>query len=290
MREIFDKEKLKDLWVPDDERSKFDAGQVAIIGGSQLFHGAPILALRAASRIVDMVYFSGIEKDKEVADKIKAGLSSFIWVAREEVGEYIEKSDAVLIGPGLMRYEKEDSQKGDRIDGEGRKTRELTKKLLEGYKDKRWVIDGGSLQVMEPELIPSGAVVTPNQKEFEMLFGERVDVKDEEEMVVKASKQASRYECVVVLKGPTSVVTNGEKSYLIRGGSSGLAKGGTGDVLAGLIVGLMARNESMLAASFANWLIKRAGERLENERGEMFNADDVADMVTVVWGEVKSSF
>ncbi len=290
MREIFDKEKIKDLWVPDSERSKFDAGQVVIIGGSRLFHGAPFLALKAASRIVDMVYFSSFEEDKEVANNIKTGLSSFIWVTREEVGEYIEKSDAVLIGPGLMRYEKEDGQKGDRIDGEGRKTRELTRKLLERYKEKRWVVDGGSLQVIEPELIPSGAVVTPNQKEFEMLFGEKVDVKNEDEMVLKASNQASRHECVVVLKGPSSVVTNGEKSYLIRGGSSGLAKGGTGDVLAGLIVGLMARNESVLAACVANWLIKRAGERLEEERGEMFNADDVADMVTLVWGKVMSSF
>lgn len=290
MREIFNKDKLKDLWAPDRERSKFEAGQVVIIGGSRLFHGAPILALKAASRVADMVYFSSVESDKEVVNKVKAGLSSFIWVAREEVGEYIEKSDAVLIGPGLMRYGKEDNQKGDRVDGEGRKTRELTKKLLEKYGDKRWVIDGGSLQVMEPEIIPQGAVVTPNKKEFEMLFGEKVDVKSEDEMVAKASSQASRYECVVVLKGPTTVVTDGKKSCLIRGGSSGLAKGGTGDVLAGLIVGLMARNDSVLAACAANWLIKKAGERLEEERGEMFNADDVANMVSLVWGEVKSSF
>lgn len=290
MREIFNKEKLKDLWCPGSDRSKFDAGQVVIIGGSRLFHGAPVLALKAASRIVDMVYFSSVEKDKEMVEKIKSELSSFIWVDRDEVGEYIEKSDAILIGPGLMRYGKEDGQKGDRIDGEGRKTRELTKKLLERYGEKRWVIDGGSLQVMEPELIPQGAVVTPNRKEFEMLFGEKVDVKNEDDMVAKASDKANQYRCVVVLKGPSSVVTDGKDSYLIRGGSSGLAKGGTGDVLAGLIVGLMARNESMLAAACANWLIKQAGERLERERGEMFNADDVADMVPLVWGKVKSSF
>lgn len=289
MRENFGKSQLKKLWRPEEDRVKFEGGQVVIVGGSKLFHGAPILALKTASRIVDMVYFAGFEGDKKVAERIKAELASFIWVEREDVGEYIEKSDAALIGPGLLRFKKEDKQKGDRVDGEGRKTRQLTKRFLEEFEKKRWVIDGGSLQVMEAELIPKGAVVTPNKKEFEMLFGERVDLSDVEGMNEKAEVQAGKYGCVVMLKGPTTVVTDGKRSYLVKGGSSGLAKGGTGDVLAGLTVGLLAKNEALLAAATASWLVKKAGEELEEERGEMFNADDVAEQVVRVWGRMRKT-
>jgi NAD(P)H-hydrate repair Nnr-like enzyme with NAD(P)H-hydrate dehydratase domain len=79
----------------------------------------------------------------------------------EEIESYVEKSDAVLIGPGLMRYGK---------DHEGEETREITRDLLTKFSDKKWVIDGGSLQVMDPKWIPKDSILTPNQKEYKMLF------------------------------------------------------------------------------------------------------------------------
>jgi len=106
--EEFNKEEIKKLFKPAANSTKEDNGKVTIIGGSSLFHGAPILALKTASRVVDMVFFSSPEPSVgKVAEKIKSQLGSFIWVPFGEVGEYIQKSDAVLIGPGLMRYHKE---------------------------------------------------------------------------------------------------------------------------------------------------------------------------------------
>ena len=106
--EVFDRTQLKKLYRPESDSSNEDNGQVTIIGGSKLFHGAPLLSLKIASRIVDMVFFASPEPSLEsIVQKLKSKLFSFIWIPWEDVDAYIEKSDAVLIGPGMMRYRSE---------------------------------------------------------------------------------------------------------------------------------------------------------------------------------------
>ncbi len=56
------------------------------------------------------------------------------------------------------------------MDKEGLKTKKITETLLKKFPNKQWVIDAGSLQVMETKFIPPNAILTPNEKEFEMLF------------------------------------------------------------------------------------------------------------------------
>ena len=108
MTKNFDEKALKSLYKPAQESKGEDNGQVTIIGGSSLFHGAPLLSLKVASRLVDMVFFATPEPSVGcVAELIKSKLYSFIWIPWKEVGAYVEKSDATLIGPGFMRYEKE---------------------------------------------------------------------------------------------------------------------------------------------------------------------------------------
>lgn len=178
MIKSFQKSELKKLFVPSENTKN---GQVTIIGGSSLFHGAPILSLKAASRICDMVFFASPEPSVgKVAERIRSKLMSFIWVPWEDVDAYINKSDAGLIGPGFMRFgsEKTPREKRDyNHHEEGKKSREITKKLLKKFPEKRWVIDAGSLQVMEAGWIPKDAILTPNRKEFQMLFGEKLDGK-----------------------------------------------------------------------------------------------------------------
>lgn len=253
---------LTKLWHPRAESSGEDNGQITIIGGSSLFHGAPILAVKAASRLVDMVFFASPERQLEQVAK----LNSFIWISWEDLESYIAKSDAILIGPGLMRYHK---QVPDKVfDEAGTQTKMLTKYLLHKFPHKKWVIDGGSLQVMDPAWIPKNAIVTPNVHEFELLFGD-----------LTPEGAASKYKCIVVTKGPVSYATDGQTTYEIVGGNAGLTKGGTGDTLAGIIVGLLAKNNGLLAAAAGNFLIKKTAEKLAETVGTNFNADDVADHV-----------
>ena len=168
----FDLKKFAECKTFKNIGDKYSTGQITIIGGSKLFHGAPILALKAASRMVSMTYFSSPVEDKEVVEQIKAGLSSFVWVDRTDVGNYIAKSDAVLIGPGLMRSHV--GNMGFACDAEGNETRDISMELFNRFPNKNWVVDGGTLQVVSVSDIPKRSVVTPNKKEFEMMFGEKI--------------------------------------------------------------------------------------------------------------------
>src|SRR3989344_1691356 len=174
MRE-FDIEDLKKLYRPAKDSYGEDNGEVTIIRGSKLFYGAPILSLKVSSRIVDMVFFASPEPSVgRIAEQIKSQLMSFIWVPWGDVDAYIQKSDAVLVGPGFMRFKSESQitnhQSLSGYDGAARVTRDITKRLLLKFSNKKWVIDAGSLQTMDEDWIPKGAILTPNAKEFNLLF------------------------------------------------------------------------------------------------------------------------
>ncbi len=275
MINAFDESSLKRLFKPDKKSAGEDNGLVTIVGGSELFHGAPLLSLKVASRIVDMVFFATPEKSVgHVAEKIKSNLLSFIWVPWKEVDAYIKKSDAILIGPGFMRYRSEKVPKGERYhvcDNVCEESRGITKHLLDKFLDKNWVIDAGSLQVIDPEWIPKNAILTPNKKEYEFLFG-NLSVED----------AASRYGCTIVSKGPKTLVCSPDECVEVSGGNPGLTKGGSGDVLAGLTAALFAKNESFLAASSSSFIIKKAADEIYEELGPHYNADDLADKIPQV--------
>lgn len=265
----FKPEDLKKIYKPPFTSSKSENGQVTIIGGSKLFHGAPLLALKVASRICDMVFFASPEPSVgRVADEIKSNLLSFIWVPWEETKDYIKKSDAILIGPGLMRYRRESDSnlENPRASDEAwKETREITRDFLLGFPDKHWVIDAGSLQVLSPEWIPEHAILTPNHKEYKMLFDD-----------LSPEAAAKKYSCIIVIKGPSTFVYSSEEVIEVKGGNPGLTKGGTGDIQAGLTVGLLAKNEPVLAASAASYLIKAAADALYKKVGTTYNSDDLA--------------
>lgn len=280
--EKFDKSWLSRLWQPTDVVGKLEGGQVTIVGGSNLFHGAPILALRVASRLVSLVYFATPEVDRGVVEGVKSKLGSFIWIPRDELGDYVAKSDAVLIGPGMMRNSKE--KDGTVCDDLGKEAKNLILSLFEKFPQKKWVVDGGALQVVEAVNIPSGSVITPNKKEYRMLFGEDLSGSLEEK-INQLEAQAKQSGLIILAKDVVSIASDGNRSVIIEGGNAGLIKGGTGDILAGLAVGFLAKNEPLLAVSAAQYLVKKAAGRLADKVGLMYNADDLAEEVTMVFGE-----
>ncbi len=298
---VFDPSELNKLCKPHPESSGEDNGQVTIIGGSKLFHGAPILALKAASRLVDMVFFASPDESVgKVAERIKSKLMSFIWVPWEEVDAYIEKSDAILIGPGLMRYTHE--QKKLKVEElrnfennvDGKLTKDITERLLKKYSNKKWVIDAGSLQTMDAEWIPKGAILTPNAKEFKLLFGQEFEFRGqsfdyiEDKLTSNLKYLTSRYNCTIVLKGPETFVCSPDECAVVRGGNPGLTKGGTGDVLAGLTVALLAKNNAFLSAASASYIEKAAADELYRKTGVNYNADDLADQIPKAFGKIIS--
>lgn len=257
---------LKSLKLPAPDSHKGQNGKVLIIGGSQLFHAAGLWACEIASRIVDMVFFSSTENNLAVGREIqmKALFRNGIFVPRHQLDNYFNEADCILIGPGLPRQSGQ--EKGDDD------TRVLTERVLKKYPQKRFVIDGGSLQEMDPAWIPVQAILTPHQGEFERLFKQKPD-KD------TIAAMAKKYHCVILCKGQTDIVCSPDRCQAISGGNAGMTKGGTGDVLAGLTAAFYCRNEAFLAATAASYLNKKAGEDLYKNRGYWFNASELIEQI-----------
>ena len=290
---VFSRKELKKLYRPKQDSSKEDNGQIVIIGGSSLFHGAPLLALKAASRIVDMVFFASPEKILEnTASDLKSKLFSFIWIPWKEVGDYIKKSDAILIGPGFLRYKKESQKRLCEEKGlcgpEGEKTRKLTISLFKKFPDKKWVVDAGSLQTMSAKDLPKNAIITPNRKEFNLIFRGEAEITKESTDKKRAEtilRLSQKYNIFIVLKGPVTLVSSPKEVIAVKGGNAGLTKGGTGDILAGVTAALYAKNDGLLSASSASYLVKKAADTLYKERGFVYNADDLAEKIAEVVGK-----
>ena len=282
--EKFTKESFSENKTFKEMGDKFSAGQVTIIGGSRLFHGAPVLALKGASRMVSMTFFASPDEDSEFVGKIKSKLGSFVWVPRDDIDTYVEKSDAILIGPGLMRSHIK--EKEFVCDDEGMKTRNLTLSLLQKYPNKKWIVDGGSLQVVTVEELPDNTIITPNHKEFQMLFKDKLK-SDLAERCEQVRELAQKHRLVILTKDSVSVASDGNRVITVEGGNDGLVKGGVGDVIAGVTLGLLAKNDRLFSVVAASYLVKKAAEKLADKVGFMFNSDDLVDMIPQVFKDVQ---
>lgn len=285
--EIFNTEELKKLYIPPSGSHKGQNGSLIVIGGSHLFHAASLWALQIASRIVDMVFYSSVPENNRIVEESKKEFQNGIVVRRDDIESYIDESDVVLLGPGMLRTEMsvesqklqvESLEEINKLEDEGLQSYYLTKYLLEKYPQKKWVIDAGALQMMDPEwLLPlqGNVIVTPHPIEFKRTFGAQAT----EETV---SETAKKYHVTVVLKGEEDIVCSREQCVRIAGGNAGMTKGGTGDVLAGLIAALATKNDMWLAATAGAYFNKKAGESLFEKVGYYFNASDLANEIPAI--------
>jgi ADP-dependent NAD(P)H-hydrate dehydratase / NAD(P)H-hydrate epimerase len=273
----FSKDKLKKLYIPPAASHKGQNGKLLLISGSKLFHSSSLWVLKVASRILDMVYYSSVTENNELVKKAKKEFRDGIIVSRSKIEDYIKETDCILIGPGLPRTEGQEAGDDD--------TKTLTESLLQKYPAKKWVIDGGSLQTIRPEIIPPTSIITPHAREFKMLFGL-------EAVPENVEKMAKKFNVVIVTKGPIDYVcgpfdpAQGEiRCVRISGGNAGMTKGGTGDVLAALIASLYCKNEAFLSAEAGSFINKKAGENLFKRVGYYFNSSDLVDEIPRVMRE-----
>ncbi|MBS9464329.1 NAD(P)H-hydrate dehydratase [Flagellimonas sp. 389] len=150
--------------------------------------------------------------------------------------------------------------------GMGMGTKAVTSKALGKFLKKNTVplvIDADGLNILakHPELIknvPKRSVLTPHPKELERLIGTWTDDFDKLEKVKAFS---TKNDCVVVVKGAHSITVYNEKGYVNTTGNPGMATAGSGDVLTGIITGLIAQGYSSLdAAIFGVYLHGLAGD------------------------------
>ncbi|MEO9023233.1 MAG: NAD(P)H-hydrate dehydratase [Ginsengibacter sp.] len=143
--------------------------------------------------------------------------------------------DIVGIGPGIGRH------------GSHKK---LLKDLFSGFK-KPIVIDADALNILSEnkslyKMIPAHSIITPHPKEFERLFGKS---NSDFDRIHLALAQAHELNIFIVLKGHYTLIATPEgKGYFNSTGNAGMATAGSGDVLTGIITGLVAQKYSSLNA------------------------------------------
>jgi hydroxyethylthiazole kinase-like uncharacterized protein yjeF len=244
-------------------------GTALIIGGSHGMMGAPLLAARAAARVgagkvLTRVPGCGYQIMQSGLPEALCTVSGDRFINAMTGVE----SDAAGIGPGLG--------------GE-----EMTVHAFTTFLDQckqPLVLDADALNILalHPELlgkIPAGSILTPHPKEFERLFGKTVNSMMQ---VEQARFQSMRYNCHIVLKGRyTAVATPEGACWYNLTGNPGMATGGSGDVLTGMITGLLAQGYTPEAAALTGvYLHGLAGDlALTTQSAESLLAGDIIDYI-----------
>lgn len=155
--------------------------------------------------------------------------------------------------------------------GTSQETAEFVKNCVEAA-DGPIVIDADAINILAQNLLwmahlPENSILTPHPKEFERLVGKW---SSEEEKMQKLKDFCREMKCIVVLKGAHTLVANAEgEVYFNTTGNPGMATGGSGDVLTGIITGLLAQNYyAQKAALLGVYLHGLAGDIAVQSTGE----------------------
>ena len=259
---------------------KGDYGTVLVVGGSELYSGAPALAALAALRTgAGLVYIACPEK---VVDAIRSMSPDIIarglpggMISRghtEAMRRELDRADVVALGPGLGRTE-----------GTAEGAMEIARQAL--ALGKRLVVDADALPVCEspPDSFSPGSVIaTPHAGEFKRMSGVEVGAHWAERAEhVKAF--ADSHKCTVLLKGYHTVISDGLLVKVNQGGNPGMSKGGMGDVLTGVISGLLAQGSTTMgAACGAARLCCEAADLLLSSKGFHYTASDLVSALPEV--------
>ncbi len=247
-----------DLMTPGEMRAILPArpagghkgtfGRALILAGSEGMTGAAVMATMAAMRSgAGLVYVGyptplGAMMEGRLLEPVKIPLGGGRpWFGPEHVAAAIAAAqdvDAVAVGPGL---------------GERAETAEFLAGVINQI-NKPLVIDASALALLAERLDllggrPAPTILTPHPGEAARLLGGTVGEVQSDRLGAFVEFSA-KWKAIVVLKGAQTVITEpGGRRWVNHTGNTGLAKGGSGDVLTGLIVGLMAQSISPIDAA-----------------------------------------
>jgi ADP-dependent NAD(P)H-hydrate dehydratase len=263
---------IRKIMVPRLSHSKKgDNGTVLVVGGSRIYHGAPILASMAAMRAgADLVY-TAVPKSNTLPtralspnaivlplpdDKLTVGGANRLGRALPK------KPDSAAIGMG-MTISKPEALKC------------LLQRLVE--KNTKIVLDASALiPAILDDISGSHSVVTPHPGEYRRMFGEDPG-KEESEQVANTQKMARRYQITIVLKGPTNIVCDENKLSVIKRSTPGMTVGGTGDILSGIVATFLSKMSSFNACILGVYFNGLAASLASRRLGLHMVATDIID-------------
>jgi hydroxyethylthiazole kinase-like uncharacterized protein yjeF len=255
-------------------------GHSLLIGGSFGKIGAAILASKAALKAGSGLVSAFIPKCGYTAMQ---GSNPEVMVEVDDENyiqyfNYKTKPNAIGIGMGLGMHLK-------------------TKKGFVAFLKKcrlPMVIDADGLNIIAEydelsDLINEDSILTPHPKEFERLVG---SWNNDFEKLEKQRKFSEEHKCLIVLKGAYTTIAYRNKIYFNATGNAGLATAGSGDVLTGIITGLLAQGYSTLEAALVGVYIHGRSADLgiaTKESMESFIASDCVNLLGSVFNELKNS-
>lgn len=265
---------LEKLPRRSDDSHKGTYGKVLVAAGSKNMCGAAYFAAKAAYRTgAGLVYVYTEECNRVILQQMlpEAVLITYeeaSW-SRHELEEALAGKDAVVAGPGL---------------GTSDVKFKIMDTILSASGMKRIVdADGLNLISCHPELwkrVTEPLIITPHYGEMQRLTGKSVSElkNDREKNVMDFSKE---HGIITVMKDSRTLVSDGTDCYINSSGNHGMSTGGSGDVLSGIIGGLLAQGMEMFeAAKLGVYLHGAAGDRARDLRGAYsMMASDIIDNI-----------
>ena len=242
---------------------KGNFGKILLICGSRGYTGAAYLAAMGALRTGAGLTFLGVPESIYEIEAVKLNepvvfplpdeLGRLGLMAIPEIERRLPEMDAVLVGCGL---------------GQSGGTLAVVKAVLEQAKCPV-VVDADGINVLQAhkDILRGRAyptILTPHDGEF-LRFGGTLG----EDRMASAAYFSREWNCILVLKGHRTCITDGKTAYRNETGNPGMAVGGSGDVLAGMITSLLGQGLKPLeAAACAVWLHGAAGDLCAKEIGQ----------------------
>ncbi len=262
----YEKEDIRKL-LPKRKRNsnKGTYGKVLVIGGSKNMAGACYLSAKAAYTMgAGLVKVMTEESNRTIVQTLlpEALLSTYeedtILGQKEQVLNELNWATVIVLGPGL----------GMKKSGEF-----LINMVLE-YVTVPVVLDADGLNLLSKQgglskvLEKENLIFTPHLKEMERLTQDTI-MEIKEDIVSYAKEKMKMAKGVLVLKDARTIVTDGKNVYVNISGNNGMSKGGSGDVLTGIIAGLLAQGLDFFTASCLSvYLHGLAGDRVVEETSE----------------------
>lgn len=286
-------------------------GTLLIAAGSTYYTGAALLSARGAYRIGTGLVRLAVPAPLHAA--LAGQFPEATWLllpnemgmiaesAAELLRKNLERISTLLVGPGLGS---EDTTAGfieQLLTGGQAAHRAAALGFLSPQKEDSparqtklppMVVDADGLRLMArvkdwASYLPAGSVLTPHPGEMSALTGLGVDQIQADRLGI-ARRFAQEWKATVILKGALSIVAAPDgRAYILPVATAALAKAGSGDVLAGLVAGLMAQGRPALEAAIAGaWIHAQAGLEAAGQLGctAAVLASDVIDAVPrVLW-------
>ena len=258
---------------------KGDFGRLLVVGGSEVFSGAPALVGLAALRTgVDMVYVAAPEKTALAISSISPNLITVKLDGKhvkpgnlETLEEYVKAVDAIVLGPGLGLHQS---------------TKEFVKEFVSTCEEagKPLLLDADGLKAYAEigKALRVPVVFTPHFGEYLILTGDELPQKLKAR-VLEVQRSADKFNAVILLKGETDLICDSKRIKLNFTGNPGMTVGGTGDVLSGIAGAMLAQKvepfEAAVAAAFVNGA---AGDFAAQRMGYHMMATDLLDWIPQV--------